>query len=209
MTYNHEIHKRHSIRLENYDYTENSAYFVTICTYRGECLLGEIVDREMIKNSLGFIAEEELKISADKRPNFKLDIYTIMPNHIHFIVFIETDVGAMRCIAQKNKSQPVGAMRCIARGQSTGLPLQKRRGSAPGSVNEFVGNYKSFTSKRINQINNSPSSTIWQRNYYEHIIRDKKELLKIRQYIHYNSINWDKDENNPVNINVGVRHAVP
>lgn len=200
MRYNPQIHSRHSIRLKEFDYSGNGAYFVTICTYKRECDLGNVVKGEMNQNSSGKIVEEELIVSVDKRPNFQLDVYKIMPNHLHFIVFIKSDVGARRCLAQKNIAN---------QGQSTGLPLQpnvgvmrcitQKRGSIPKSLNEFVGNFKSFTSKRINKLNNTPGIPLWQRNFYEHIIRNEMELDKIRDYIIHNPSNWFLDEDNPIN----------
>jgi len=150
-----------------------------------------------------------------------------MHNHIYFIIFIESylsDVGARRCLAQKNNENSgetnklpiqtnVGARRCLAQernsntGQGTALPLQHKRGYIPKSLNEFVGNFKSFTTKKFNKLNNISGISFWQRNYYEHIIRNEKELNKIREYIIYNPINWALDEDNPINQSKKLREG--
>jgi putative transposase len=194
---------RHSIRLKNYDYSLNGAYFVTICTYQKECILSQIIDRQIHINSVGQVIENELIVSVEKRQHIELDVYAIMPNHIHFIVFIESDVGARRCLAQKtlaNKGQGAALpLQGCGIWQGIALPLRDKRGYAPNSLNEFVGNFKSFSTKRINTIQNRKGTHFWQRNYYERIIRNEKELNNIREYIINNPVNWMLDEENPIN----------
>ena len=188
------MRKRQTIRLRDFDYTSNGPYFITICTYKRECILGEIVNGKMNVNLSGKIVRDELLFSVDKRPHIRLDEFIIMPNHVHAIILILSEVGAMRCIARNRIDR-----KNTKYGQSTGLPLQMKRGSQPKSLNEFVGNFKSFTTKRINKMFKTPGSPFWQRNYYERIIRNKEELEKLRFYIRYNPSKWMKDEENPIN----------
>jgi len=166
--------------------------------------LGEVIESSMSFNKYGEIVEEELFIASEKRPHIQLDEYIIMPNHIHAIIFIISDVGAMRCIARNRLDKNSG--------QSTGWPLHSKRGSLPKSLNEFVGNFKSFATKRINKINNSQGSPLWQRNYFEHIIKNPAELNKTREYIINNTKNWSIDKDNPNKLgqitSVGVMRCI-
>jgi len=94
MTYNPDIHHRHSIRLKDYDYSQNGAYFVTICTWQRECLFGEIVNGEMVLNDMGLIVVDEWEKTAIVRKNVILDEFVLMPNHFHGVIFFSEDVGA-------------------------------------------------------------------------------------------------------------------
>lgn len=181
MKFDPNQHHRRSIRLHGYDYSSAGAYFVTICTYYRKCLFGEITDGKMRVNEYGQSVQEEWVRSAKIRCEIELDAFVIMPNHIHGIITIHDDVGAI--------------------GRS---PLQKiipSHGPAKQSLGAFVAGFKSATTKRINEIRNTPHLPVWQRNYYEHVIRDEKSLNQIREYILNNPLNWEMDRENPVNIN--------
>ena len=178
--YNPEKHHRRSIRLKGYDYSLAGAYFVTICTWQRECLLGDIIKGEMRLNEYGLIVENCFKELIFHYLNIELDVYIIMPNHMHGIVNINgiDNVGA----GLKN----VGAGFKPAPTKRHGLP-------------EIVRALKTFSSRKINKTRDRPGCPVWQRNYYEHIIRNENELNHIRQYITNNPFQWDDDENNPVN----------
>jgi len=124
--------------------------------------------------------------------NAELDGFIVMPNHIHGIIMINTRRGEV--------SSPIGvsppASNVITSIQKGGVtpPLHKH------ALGRFIAFYKYQTTKQINQIRSAPGMSVWQRNYYEHIIRNKNELDKIRQYIIDNPFKWNIDENNPVNI---------
>jgi len=177
MTYNPEIHHRRSIRLRNYDYSQPGAYFVTVCSWNKECILGDIVNGEMHLNEYGQVVSDEWHRSAEIRKEIELDTFVIMPNHLHGIVFINS----------------VAPFNVGANGRS---PLQM----TPKSISSFVAGFKSSVTKQINQFRNTLGKPVWQRNYYEHIIRDEKELNKIREYIVNNPIQWELDTENPQNI---------
>lgn len=177
--YNPEIHHRHSIRLKDYDYTQAGEYFITICSWNRECLLGEIKDGKMVLNEMGNRVVFTWKDLPNHNPYIVLDEFIVMPNHVHGIIMITDIVGADSGPAPTN--------------------VDKRHG-----LPEIVRQFKTFSSKRINQIRNTPGVPVWQRNYYEHIIRNEDELNKIREYIINNPLKWAEDENNPVNIKQGV-----
>ena len=177
--YNPQRYRRRSIRLPGHDYTQPGAYFVTICTYNREPLFGQVVDGKMVMNAFGRIVWEEWFRTAQVRPNVELfeDEFVVMPNHIHGIIWI---VG-----------EPVGATRRVA--PTDGHP----RGPVPGSIGAIVGQFKSIVTKRINQMRGTPGARVWQRNYYERIIRNERALNAIRRYIAENPLRWYRDRYNP------------
>lgn len=193
------IRNRKQIRLKNYDYSKPVYYYITICTFNKEILFCNITDYKMKLNKYGEIAKQKWYDLPNHNSNIKLDSFVIMPNHIHGIInFIETNVGAGSQpapdsimisdtvqITCENVSDINGAG-C----EPAPTPIKKH------GLPEIVRQFKTFSAKEINEMRNTTGTTIWQRNYYEHIIRNEKELWKIRQYIKYNPINWEKDEYN-------------
>ena len=169
-------HHRHSVRLQGYDYSQSGAYFVTICAYNRECLFGEIVGNDIRLNDYGVIAKDEWIKSSEIRKEIKLDEFVVMSNHIHGIVWINNPVGA--------------------NGRS---PLH-RTNMGSKTLSSFVAGYKSTVTKQINGLRRFPGVPVWQRNYYEHVIRGDTELNRIRQYIMENPLKWDTDSENPNNI---------
>jgi REP element-mobilizing transposase RayT len=173
-------HNRRSIRLKDYDYSQTGMYFVTICAKDRKCLFGKIKNEEMELNELGEIIEEEWIKSSEIRKEICLDEFIIMPNHLHGVVFIDNGDDVLM-----EDDAAVGA-----NGRS---PLRMK----PKSISSFMAGFKSAVTKRINLFRNTPASPIWQRNYYERVIRNEKELDGIRQYIYYNAGNWYNDIENP------------
>ena len=191
MTYDPERHHRRSIRLAGYDYTQAGAYFVTLVTHQRECLFGEIVDGEMLLNEIGRIVRDEWFRSAEIRREIALDPdeFVVMPNHIHGIVWIcnmGDDVGSHGVGADGVGADGVGA-----HGRA---PLPGQR--LPRSLSSFIAGFKSAVTKRINEYRGTPGVPVWQRNYFEHIIRDDGELERIRQYIMNNPALWKEDREN-------------
>lgn len=194
--YNPDLHHRRSIRLREYDYSQAGVYFLTICTREKECMLGEIDNGKMELNEYGAIIKNEWMKTQKVRKNIELDEFIIMPNHIHGIVIINTDfnVGAIRWVARIRKTENgANQNRAIHR-------IAPTTTLRPNSIGSIIGQFKSITTKQINQIRNTPGIPIWQRNYYEHIIRNESELNHIREYIINNPLKWDEDEDNPLNI---------
>jgi putative transposase len=167
---------RKSIRLKEYDYSQPGEYFVTICTHNHECTLGEIMNGEMRLNEIGKIAEEEWLRTAIIRPDIQLDVFVIMPNHIHGIIVIE------------DESLDVGTHSCAS--------LQRK----PRSLGSIIAGFKSAATKRINEMRHTPSFPVWQKRFYDRVIRNDKELDKIRDYIQNNVLQWAVEKDDPDNI---------
>ena len=165
---------RRSIRLRHYDYSRAGAYFITVCTDGRELLFGEVIDDEVNLNASGRIAAEEWSKSAQVRTEIALDTWVVMPNHIHGIVIVGPPVGATHA-----------------------SPLQRPSGPSKRSIGAIGGSYKSAVSKRINTMRGTPGAAVWQRNYYEHVIRNESALNRIRQYITDNPARWSEDPENP------------
>ncbi len=155
--------KRKRNRLENYDYSQSGAYFITICTHDKKCILGGVVgcgvlDAPQFKLSkLGNIAESTLIQVCDFYENIYLAKYVIMPNHIHFILHIESAGGTSRTPSPTNAILP-----------------------------SLISTYKRFVSKNTVQ-------NIWQRSYHDRVIRDEREYQKIWKYIDTNPVKWEED----------------
>ena len=175
MEHNERLVKRRSIRLKEYDYSRAGAYFLTICTHRRQCLLGAMVDGRVILSSIGKIVVEEWLRSAEVRKEIELDAFVIMPNHLHGIVAIH---GGEREIVSN----------CLE---------AERRTIKPKTIGSFVSGFKAAVTVRANELRGTPGKSIWQRNYYEHIIRSEKELNRIREYIENNPLRWQIDRENP------------
>ncbi|MEB3180485.1 MAG: transposase [Nostocaceae cyanobacterium] len=214
--YDPDIHHRRSIRLRGYDYSQENAYFVTICTQHRECCLGDVINSEMKFTIRGKITHQLWLQITHHFPNVELDEFIVMPNHIHGIIVIvedncrggvspsHTEVGQQKhgvspshteVGQQKHGMSPIFDILGEKGGETPPLRKQWRP-----TLGQIVAYYKYQTTKIINQIDNTPGNRIWQRNYYEHIIRDGKSLENIRQYIRENPGNWGKDLENPQKI---------
>lgn len=169
-------HHRRSIRLKGNDYTSEGGYFITLVTHERKNLFGEISGDEMHLNPIGEIACEEWFRTAALRPYVALfdDEFIVMPNHIHGIIWLSDLVGAY----------------C-----NTPLPYQSFHSPGIG-IGAIIRGYKSSVTKRINELLNTPSSPVCQRNYYEHIITTGREYDAIVEYIQNNPRNWASDQEN-------------
>jgi REP element-mobilizing transposase RayT len=185
MKYDPDKHTRHSIRLTGYDYTQPGVYFVTICTHQRECLLGKIVDGLMSINCWGEIVQEEWLRTAILRPGIELGVFVVMPNHFHGIISITSDCRGTELIRR-------GTARRAPTREQFGRPIA-------GSVPTLIRAFKSATTKRINERRGTPGTPVWQRNYYEHIIRKEEALNRAREYIALNPSRWQMDCENPQN----------
>ena len=193
MTYNPDIHKRQSIRLKGYDYSQSGFYFITICCYQRECLFGDIINSQIILNNFGELVKKEWLKSAEIRKEIKLGEFVIMPNHFHGIVIINQT---------NNNYNHVHTNDVGANGRS---PLQEIQSSpqqismTPKSLSSRIAGFKSATTKKINIIRNTPKTPVWQRNYYDHIIRNDESLERIREYVQNNHLSWENDQLHPNN----------
>ena len=175
--YDPQRHHRRSIRLRGWDYRRNGAYFVTLTTHDRVHLFGEIVNRTMAVSDFGRVVSEEWNRTAQLRPYVQLDAFVVMPNHVHGIIWIVNDDNVGRVEAAPRPYPP--------------------RGVKSGSLGAIVGAFKSAVTKRINKIRDTLGAPVWQRNYYERIIRTERELYNVREYIKNNPAKWPSDTQNP------------
>ncbi len=187
MKYDPEKHHRRSIRLREYDYSQPGAYFVTICAQNRECLFGNIVNGCMVLNDDGKITDHCWLEIPIHYPYVKLDEFVIMPNHVHGIIIINdnSNVGAIH-------ESPLQSPQQWKSSKMDKYKRQRRLMTLP----KIIGRFKMISAKQINQLRQTPGINVWQRNYYEHIVRDENDLNRIRQYIANNPANWENDENN-------------
>lgn len=205
MKYDPDRHHRRSIRLREYDYSTTGAYFVTICAQGRECLFGEVRDGAMNLNDSGCMLSEGWLKLPDKFPDVALDEYVIMPNHFHGIIVLnEPDDDVDR----RGEPRVRPPLKCEHKdhGEHKNQGEHKVRpyGTAEGSVGRIVQAFKSMTTNAyIHGVNEHGwplfAGRLWQRNYYERVIRDERELDAARKYIFENPIKWDLDRENPQN----------
>lgn len=176
--YNPQRHHRRSIRLPGYDYREDGAYFITLCTADRACVFGEVRDGIVSLTRRGIIAQACWYDIPHHRPNVQLDEFIVMPNHTHGILWID-NAGTGRGDA------------CVA------LPLEKKSQLYAGSLGAIVGSYKAAVSREINRLRPGAAANLWQPNYYEHVIRNDQALEAIREYVRTNAERWGSDSENP------------
>lgn len=171
--------RRRHLRLKEYDYRQTGAYFVTICTSQRACIFGKITDGRMELNDFGQIVLHCWQHLPDHFPKTTLDAFVIMPNHVHGIIFMTDDY-------------PVGARHAS--------PLQQQQHTSPTSqrpsLGTLVGSFKSASTRQIRTCAGLPDFPVWQRNYYEHIIRHDESLARIQEYIVNNPLSWHLDGEN-------------
>lgn len=191
MAYDPKIHHRRSIRLKGYDYSQNGAYFITLCAQDRKPIFGKIVDREMQLNQFGIIARDEWLKTSEMRQNIEMDEFVVMPNHMHGIIVI--DDGAGRDTLQRVPTEG----RVPTQGR---VPMVEQFGKPTfNTIPTILRGYKGAVTKQINTLQidagvyNMPER-IWQKNYYEHVIRNETSLNKIREYITSNPLNWKDDD---------------
>ncbi len=170
---------RSSIRLPFYDYSQAGAYFITICTHARQCILGSVIDGQIGLNEPGQIVQNAWLKIKERFPQIELDAFVIMPNHIHGIIVI-SNVGAI------HESPRPGEPRKILRRKML--------------LSKAIGYFKMNSAKNGNLLRNKFASPFWQRNYYEHVIRNETDLEEIREYIQNNPLKWLEDENHPSNM---------
>jgi REP element-mobilizing transposase RayT len=170
MIYDLQKHHRRSIRLRGYDYSQAGAYFVTICTH----------------NHMLFFEDDRIRGIAEQCwleiprhfQDIELDEWVVMPNHLHGIIIITDARRGTACRA------PTSVI------ERFGKPIS-------GSLPTIIRSFKSAATKRINDLRGTTRAPVWQRNYYEHVIRNEDELNRLRRYILDNPVQWNIDENNP------------
>ena len=176
---------RRSIRLQGYDYAQAGIYFVTICTHRKKCLLGSVANDRVALSALGEIVRECWMRIPEHFPRVKLDAFVVMPNHLHGVLVLHRTTASHRA----QHAAPLQPTR--------NTDLQSEPNVKSGTLSAVIRSFKSAVSKRAHrEWPGTPSST-WQRNYYEHIIRNGGDLDQIRRYIRNNPQRWAFDKENP------------
>jgi REP element-mobilizing transposase RayT len=161
---------RHSLRLKDYDYSRAGAYFLTTCTYDRQSLLSTIEEGQVRLTDLGKIVEEEWLRTEQMRRSVALDLHVIMPNHVHGILFLLPDAGKEE---ERERSTPFRA------------PSQ--------TVGAIMRGFKSVTTSRIRKLPGHADLRVWQREYFDHVIRSEADLARIREYIVNNPAKWELD----------------
>ena len=172
-------HRRRSLRLPHHDYAVPGAYFVTLVTHERTPIFGRIEAGRVRLCEPGRIAREEWFRTAELRSNVVLfaEEFVVMPNHVHGVVRIVERAAA-----------PVGAQRAAPLPRST---------VTPGSLGAIVRAYKAAVTRRVNRLRGTPGAPVWQRNYWEHVVRSERALAAVRRYIAENPLRWHLDVYNP------------
>ncbi|PIV63124.1 MAG: hypothetical protein COS14_00925 [Bacteroidetes bacterium CG02_land_8_20_14_3_00_31_25] len=222
MAYNPNIHHRRSIRLKGYDYSQAGAYFITICCKDRKCRFGKIVVGASVMelNECGQIAYDEWLKLSERFSNFELDVFQIMPNHMHGIIVLNDIVGAtlavvqnavvqnavvQNAVVQNAVAQDAVVQNAVAQNVPNGIIALNDVGAtarvAPTTTNatigDIVGAYKSLVANGcldIYKTKNETMGKLWQRNYYEHIIRNEQSYQTISDYIINNPAKWKDDK---------------
>jgi REP element-mobilizing transposase RayT len=225
VTYDSQKHHRRSLRLKGYDYSQAGAYFITVCVEDRACLFGEVIGDQMHLNDAGRMVLAEWNTLPVRFPTVEMDVFGVMPNHIHGIIVVATagtvarqaPVGATLVVALappapvlgERESGAVARPRATTRVAPTTSPATPDPApSAPAppdplpTLGDIVGAFKSLTTVLyVHGVKQAvwPAfrGQLWQRNYHEHIIRDEESLNRIRQYILDNPAGWASDEENP------------
>lgn len=181
--------RRRSVRLAGYDYASPGAYFVTVCTYGRRCTFDVSEFRDVVEVTWRRITHHF--------PDARTDEFVVMPNHVHGILWIlEANVVGAQHDGQAESQSRVGARHASPlRGYAV-----RTSGAAAGSLGAIIGSFKSAATKRVSEILGTPGAPIWQRNYYERVIRNENELHRVREYIRLNPLQWDFDRENPYRV---------
>ena len=181
---------RRSIRLPGYDYTSAGAYFVTLLVHQRQHLFGTLANGEVQLTAWGRLAQTEWCRLAERFPGILIDMYVIMPDHLHAILWINT--ADMPSPPGARHPTPLKMDGSSLASPQLGRPLPTS--PPPGSLGAVIGAYKATTARLINGLRHSPGAPVWQRNYFERIIRDENELSRIYDYIQSNPLNADDEE---------------
>ncbi len=170
---------RRSIRLQNFDYSANSTYFVTICVKDRSCFLGQISDGLVFLSEAGAMVEREWLRSATIRGELELHSFVVMPNHLHGLISIVPGeaIRAVENVSSSSSKQP--------------------KGPDSRSLGSFVIGFKSATTKQFRELSGKSDISLWQRNYWERVVRSEGEFARINEYMMSNPMSWESDRENP------------
>jgi len=188
MTLFKDKYRIESARLKGFNYSRNGYYFVTICTRDKECVLGDVLDGEMSLSPIGEIIAEEWQKTEQIRSNVSLDVWIVMPNHLHGIIIINNDVET-HCHA--SLTQPDACHASLHKNDINKFGPQK---------NNLASIIRGFKSAATNRIRASDYDFAWQARFYDHVIRDERSLEQVRKYIIDNPLKWELEKDNPLNL---------
>lgn len=183
MTQFQDKYRIESTRWIEWDYSQSGPYFVTICTARMACCLGNIVSRSVKLSRWGVIVQEEWLRTPEIRPGISLDVFAIMPNHFHAIIAIA------------NESKGLGSLVETHSNASSDLESRNRFGPQQRNLASAIRGFKGAAARRIHSAGFSDFA--WQARFYDHVIRNEKALDEIREYILENPVKWESDRENP------------
>ncbi len=200
--YNPKIHHRRSIRLKGYDYSQAGLYFVTICVKNRKYLFGKIVNGNLILNDAGRMVNDEWLKLPERFQNIRLHQYIIMPNHFHAILeIVEGATLAVALAVAPDSTVTQYKTNNSIKGQQKIAPTEKgqQKIAKKKTLGDMVGAFESITTvKYIHGIKNNGwrpfDGKLWQRNYWESIIRDEKSFQTISAYIINNPLKWNNDK---------------
>jgi len=190
---NYQYKNRKTPRKQNWDYTQNGAYFITICTANRENYFGKIIDGKMILSPTGILADVFWHEIKNHAKFVELNEFVVMPNHIHGILILNNPNN-------DGNADVVGTGHALSlqRPQPT-VPSQPLTGKnryqniGKNSVSAIIGSYKSAVTKHANRLK-LPNG--WQTRFHDHIIQNDDEFKRIKNYIANNPINWNDDKFN-------------
>ncbi len=169
-----KLPSRRSIRLKDFDYAAPGGYFITLCTHNRKPLFGEIACGAMLLNECGLAVQAAWGELAGHYPHVTVDEFAVMPNHLHGILVLGADEENARAA---RRPAPTNAIR-------QGVPV-------------IVRTFKTFSAKTVNAACNTPGAAVWQRGYFERVIRGDESLGCVREYIRQNPARWADDDENP------------
>ncbi len=204
------LKERKPLRLPGFDYSQRAAYFVTVCTQQRECTLGQVVDGQMVLTDGGRMVQSVWEALPTQYPQVNIDAFVVMPNHIHGILFLNDipPVGAQFIAPDEIDPQS-------STGEYAGVMDSGVINQAPtNDLGKIIRTFKGKTSFLINQHRGTPRRAVWQRGYYDHIVRDEADLNRIREYITNNPAQWALDHDNPNHLepphpSVGAQFIAP
>ena len=210
-------------RLGAYDYAQDGAYSVTICTDWREHLFGTVTDGRMELNSAGRAVERVWQGLPEHYPHVELDVFVVMPNHVHGIVVLvggesvgsSDSVPAVESVIDGSRAEEAGykpaptqgtgpvqdraAMHEAARAEEAGWKPAPTKTGAPTrrhGLSEVVRGFKTYSGRRVNEVRGTPGVAVWQRGYYEHVVRNEEDMNRIRQYFQENPLRWSLKREN-------------
>ena len=182
-------------RLGAYDYAQDGAYSVTICTDWREHLFGTVTDGRMKVNAAGRAVERVWEGLPEHYPHVELDVFVVMPNHVHGIVVL---VGG-ESVGSSDSVPGVGSVIDGSRAEEAGwkpAPTKKGAPTKRHGLSEVVRGFKTYSGRRVNEVRGTRGVAVWQRGFYEHVVRNEEDMNRIRQYFQENPLRWSLKREN-------------